>query len=284
MTETSVIEVGEWACFETCPVRTESGTLSVRVGGSSSRPPILFNHSILTSSAIWHRQAELLVAQGHRVVCIDMRGHGASESSLAPYAMDDLVADTVAVLDALAIERVHQVGVSLGGMIATGMGLHHPDRLVSLVICGACADAPAPFVAAWDERILLARNDGMRGLIRQTAYRWFGAGYLASHDSIAEALDECMSQTSVEGFVGCAQAIQSLDYLKSVASIEVPTALVVGARDETLIQPMRDLARLMPRAELAVIDAAGHLPQVDMPEQFDQLLLRHLALSVGSTA
>ena len=284
MTEASVIDVGEWAGFETCPVRTENGTLSVRVGGSNSNPPVLFNHSILTSSAIWHRQAELLVAEGYRVVCSDMRGHGASHSHPGPYSMDELVADTVAVLDALAIERVHQVGVSQGGMIAIGMGLHHPDRLASLVICAARADAPAPFVAAWDERIFLARTEGMRVLIRQTADRWFGAWYLASHDDIAEALDECMDQTSLEGFVGCAQAIQGLDYLKGVASIDVPTALVVGARDETLLQPMRDLALLMPRAELTVIDDAGHLPQVDKPERFDQVLLRHLALPVGSTA
>ncbi len=179
MAETSVIDVGEWAEFETRVVRTEHGALSVRVGGAGSELPVLFGHSILTSSAIWHRQAKLLVAEGHRVVCIDMRGHGASTCDPGPYVMDELVADTVAVLDALSIERVHQVGVSLGGMLAIGMGLHHSDRLASLVICAARADAPAPFVAAWQDRIALARNSGLRVLICQTADRWFGAEYLA---------------------------------------------------------------------------------------------------------
>jgi 3-oxoadipate enol-lactonase len=272
-----VIDMGDWPGFQRRAIPGPAGPLSIRLGGPGIGPAVLLNHSILTSSAIWRRQASLLASQGFRVICLDMRGHGMSPASKGPYAMDDLVADNITVLDALGIDRVHYVGVSQGGMTGFGLGLHYSDRLASLCIIAARADAPATFAAGWDDRIALARSKGIDALAAPTAERWSSKAFLDEHPDLAENLLACIRQTSLDGFVGCAQAIQGLNYLDQLDRIETPTTLLIGTRDETLLQPMRDLAPLIAGAEFQTIEGAGHLPQLDQPERLERLLLSHLA-------
>ena len=276
MTEPPVIDAGEWPGFQQRRIVGAAATLNVRVGGAAAGSPVVLNHSILTSSAVWRRTAQLLADQGFRVICVDTRGHGESPAGPAPYAMDDLVADNLMVLDALGIERVHFVGVSLGGMTGLGLGVRYPERLESLCVIGARADAPAPFAASWDERIDTARRLAVAALAAPTVERWFGPGFAETLPDVSQRLLDCISHTSVEGFVGCARAIQGLDYLGGAAQIAARTTLLIGANDSALMQPMRDLALQIPGATFEVIEGAGHLPQVDRPGPTDAAILRHL--------
>jgi 3-oxoadipate enol-lactonase len=276
VTEAALINVDDWSGFDRHTVQGAAGLLGVRIGNRPVTRTALFNHSILTGSAIWHRQALRLLADGWRVICVDTRGHGQSAASPAPYTMDDLVRDNIAVLDALGIAKVHYVGVSQGGMTGFGLGIRHADRIASLLIVAARADAPQLFAAAWDDRIALVRAKGIDALAGPTAERWFGADYLTGHPEVASNLLTCIRQTSTEGFIGCAQAIQGLNYLDHVAALTMPVSLLIGSRDEALLEPMRQLAKILPHSEYVEIAGAGHLPQIDRPAEFDQALFRHL--------
>lgn len=252
------------------------GDVAIYVQGDTAAPVVFMTHSILSASMMWEAQAELLAANGWRVIRADTRGHGASQASAAPYAMNDLVADTVAVLDALQIARVHYVGLSLGGMSGFGLGMHHADRLLSLCVCDARADAPAAFAAPWDDRIAIAAQHGCAALAESTTERWFGQAFLQAHPSIAHGFRGTAAATSLEGFVGCARAIQKLDYLPDLGRITTPTTLIVGANDGPLPQAMRDIQAMIAGATLEVIPGAGHLPNIDQPDAFNAALLRHL--------
>lgn len=276
MTEASLVDTNEWPGFARRTVQGPAGPLSIRLGNEAGAETVLFNHSILTGSAIWHRQARLLADAGWRVICLDTRGHGRSTASPAPYTMDDLVRDNIAVLDALGIAKAHYVGVSQGGMTGFGLGIGYADRIASLFICAARADAPAPFAAAWDDRIALVRAKGIDALAGPTAERWFGSDFLSNSPAIAADLLTCIRETSAEGFIGCAQAIQGLNYLGGASSMTMPVSLVIGHRDEALLEPMRELSKIVPNNEYMEIGGAGHLPQIDRPAEFDQILLRHL--------
>lgn len=276
MIEFPVIDINEWPGFKRHMLEGPAGPLSVREGGKPDGEVVLFNHSILTGSAIWHQQARLLVETGWRVLCLDTRGHGQSPAVPAPYTMSDLVLDNVAILDALNIERVHYVGVSQGGMTGIGLGIQHGNRIASLCICSARADAPQPFAAAWNDRIALVREKGINPLAEPTAERWFGADFLSTHPTVASDLLACVRQTSAEGFIGCAQAIQGLDYLKNLQTITVPTSLIIGSRDDALLEPMRQISKVLSHCEYREINGAGHLPQIDRPADFHHELLKHL--------
>lgn len=251
------------------------GPIALELFGEVGAPAVLMTHSILSSSLMWGEQAALLATRGYFVVCADTRGHGASGAPPGPYAMADLVADSVAALDALGLDKVHYIGLSLGGMSGFGLGISHADRLRSLVLCDARADAPPAFAAPWDDRIATARSQGCAALAAPTLERWFGKAFLDARPELARRFHAAATNTSVEGFVGCARAIQGLDYLADVGRIDVPTTLVVGANDGPLPQAMADLAARIPGAQQEVIADAGHLPNVDQAGAFNAALLRH---------
>ncbi|QIG96634.1 MULTISPECIES: alpha/beta fold hydrolase [unclassified Bradyrhizobium] len=274
-TEPAPIVSAAWQGFVRHDVQGQAGRLSVRAGGPERGTPVLLCHSILTSSAIWHRQAIALAGRGYRVLALDSRGHGHSEAPRGPYTMDDLVADAVAVLDHFGIRQAHVIGVSQGGMTAFGLGVRHPDRLLSLCAIAARADAPPPFAAAWDDRIALARERGIAPLAAPTAERWFEPAFLAARPAITAALLNCINETNPEGFIGCARAIQDLAYLDGVKTMRLPLTMIVGARDQLLVQPMTELAAML-SCRLTIIPGAGHLPQVDHPDEVDTVIDGHL--------
>ena len=84
-----------------------------------------------------------------------------------------------------------------------------------------------------------------------------------------------MGATQVEGFVGCARAIQTLNYLPQAASIQAPTTLLTGANDGVFPQVMAGLCEVIPNAKLEIIADAGHLPNIDQPIAFNAALMRH---------
>ena len=260
------------------------GEIAVSVQGPASAPAVLMAHSVLSSGMMWEAQATLLAAKGWRVIRADTRGHGESAAPAAPYAMHDLVADSIAVLDALKIARAHYVGLSLGGMSGLGLGIHHPKRLLSLCICDARADMPPAFAAPWDERIAIAQKQGCAALADATIERWFGKAFLDANPVIAQKFRAAASATSVEGFIGCARAIQGLAYLGAVSRITTPTTLIVGANDGPLPQAMQALQGLIKGAVIEVVPQAGHLPNIDQPTAFNAALMRHFYKnSQGST-
>lgn len=258
-------------------VRASQGELAIRLQGDPEMPAVVMTHSILSSAAMWDEQAALLAARGWYVVRIDTAGHGDSPvPSAAALTMDDLAADTISVLDALSLSRAHYVGLSLGGMSGFGLGIHHGNRLISMVLCDARADAPPAFVAPWDERIALAQQHGTcEPLAKPTIERWFGRSFMTEKVDIAQRFEVIAAATSVDGFVACARAIQGLDYLSSVDSISVPVTMVVGSNDGVLPEAMRELQQRIRGSVLETIPNAGHLPNIDQPEAFNAALLRH---------
>lgn len=258
-------------------LRGAAGDIAVLVQGPVQGAAVLMTHSILSSSMMWDLQAQLLADRGYRVIRADTRGHGQSQASPAPYTMQDLVDDSVAVLDGLGIARAHYVGLSLGGMSGFGLGILHPDRVMSLCLCDARADMTPAMAAPWDERIAIAQATGCAGLAQATAERWFGRAFLDAHPAIEQQFLQAIASTSVAGFEGCARAIQGLDYLGRVGQIQTLTTLIVGANDGPLPQAMQALKDLIAGAAIDVIADAGHLPNIDQPAAFNAALLRHFA-------
>jgi pimeloyl-ACP methyl ester carboxylesterase len=102
-------------------------------------PTVVFQHGLFSRGRHWKRYGYVdALANDHRVVVVDGLGHGESDKphDVALYAQPERAGDLVAVFDAIGAERVHLVGYSMGGWIATGVARHHPDRLASLTIGG----------------------------------------------------------------------------------------------------------------------------------------------------
>lgn len=260
---------------DTRTIQVGDASLAIVEDGPLHAPCVIFSHSIMTTHAMWQRQFELLRQAGFRVIAYDARGHGASTVSPPPYTMRQLGDDVIALMDAMEIDAAHLVGLSLGGMIAFDLAARQPRRLSSAVICDARADAPESFAAPWDERIALARTQGMQALASPTIARWFGAAARESEE--ARAVHRLICDTPVEGFVGTALALKEFDFLAGLDGIRLPVTLICGDDDGVLPAEMASLARRIPDAVLEMIPAAGHLPNIENPASFDAALMRHFS-------
>jgi 3-oxoadipate enol-lactonase len=251
--------------------------LAAYVAGPEDAEAVLFNTSILTDSRVWKDQAARALALGYRVVCVDFRGHGASSPFSPPYTMQGLIADNISIFDELNIDRAHLVGVSMGGMVGLGFGILHPERIQSLTLCATRGDAPAAFAAGWDERIALATKEGTGVLVQSTCERWLGTNYV-SHPAYG-LIAQMIQDTSTEGFVGGAQAIQKLDFLGDAGKVVAPTLLIVGQNDAGMLQPMHALREAINGARFETLANAGHLPQFDDVNKFNELLFDHMFIN-----
>jgi pimeloyl-ACP methyl ester carboxylesterase len=95
-----------------------------------------------------------LTSAGYQVLAFDNRGVAPSSSPSAPYSVDDLVTDTLRLLDHLGLDRVRIAGHSMGGWVAESMAIHHPDRLRGAVLMGSCNAG-----TAWERTITTVERD-----------------------------------------------------------------------------------------------------------------------------
>ena len=257
-------------------IPTTWGNIAITEQGDQTAPAVILSHSILASKMMWDEQLAVLATAGWRAIAIDTRGHGESSATTPPYTLDELGLDVITVMDQLGLQKAHFVGLSLGGMIGFGVGIHHATRLASLCICDARADAPTPFCNQWNERMEIAKREGCQALALPTTERWFGKAFLETHPTVAARFQKTISETSLNGYLGCAQAIQQLPYLEQLNKIAVRTTLIVGSNDAPLPETMKDIQGRIPGASLEVIPNAGHLPNIDQASAFNAALLRHL--------
>ena len=247
---------------------TTAKGLFTRVDGGGDRPWLVLGHSLASDHGMWDGEVPAL-AERYRVLRFDMRGHGASTPPLGAYRFGDLVDDVIAVMDHHGVAAASFMGLSLGGMTGLGLALAHPERVERLVCCAARADAPDMFRRAWDERYELVTRRGTEGLVDSTLERWLTASFRAAHPAAVAKVAAGIRGTSDQGYKACIAALKSLDYLKDLGTLRVPTLYVAGAADESIpLAVMEEMARVTPGARLAVVRDAGHIININQPEAF----------------
>lgn len=252
-------------------VKVEGGSLfaCINEADRGDAPSILLSNGLATTHRLWDAQVAFLAGR-YNVMRYDTRGHGDSDVPAAPYRLDQLVDDALAVLDHFDVAEAAFMGISLGGMTGIGLALSHPDRVTRLVCCDARADAPAAFLGAWQERIAVIERDGVASLAAPTLERWLSPAFGASHPGEVERLAAMIRDTPRDGYVGCVAVLWQLDYLARLGELRVPTLYVVGSEDGAApVAVMDDMARRTPGGELVVIDGSAHLPNVDNSAAFN---------------
>jgi 3-oxoadipate enol-lactonase len=242
-------------------------------GQGAGAPWVVFSNSMLTDLTVWDAQVAVLQDR-FRILRYDQRGHGRSDPPEGPCTLDLLGADLAAVLDHFEVESCAFVELSMG--VPTGLHLvgHQPHRVSRMVLSdGQSATAPNGF-ASWGARIDEAREIGMEAVAAATMERWFSAGFRATGG--AEAVHRAAAATSLEGYIGCAQALQAYDFRAVLGGISVPVLLTAGADDGAMPASMQAMAGAIPGAVLKLIPEAGHIPCVEQAEAFNRHLLAFL--------
>ena len=252
------------------------------VEGPADAPAVLFAHPLGVTHRLWDATAAVL-RDRYRVVRYDVRGHGASEAPPGPYALAAMADDVRELLDSLALDAVHFVGMSMGGCIAMAFALAYPARVRSLVLCDTTACYGAGVTPMWEDRIRLAETAGMTPeLVERTMAIWFSADYRARQKDVVDRVAGMLAATDPRGYAASIRAIGWADQRDHIGAIRTPTLVVVGEHDPgTPVAMSREIVARIPGARLVLLPGALHCAPVEAADAFHRELGRFLDASAS---
>ncbi|WP_427022992.1 alpha/beta fold hydrolase [Aureimonas ureilytica] len=229
------------------PMPNQTGFASVngiemffRVYGHGS--PILLIHGGLSDSRVWRAQIAALSAD-HMIILADSRGQGRSTRTEEPITYDLMSADYLELLDRLGIEKTDLVGWSDGGIIGLDLAINHPERLSRIFI--QAANATPAGVKHYDPKTAVVPE-------------------LKHYDNVADEIEALWANEP--NFSD-----------QELASIRVPTEIVIGDHDEAISRRHTEyLARTIPGARLVVLPDVGHSAPLEDPEGYAEAVLSFL--------
>ena len=243
--------------------------------GPDQAPTVCITHSLASDGGSWAEQVPALLQAGFRVLRIDMRGHGGSDPAPGDYTMRGLADDVAQVLDGLGLQRVHYIGLSIGGMIGQAFALAHGQRLISAMWCDTLPASPSGARAAWDERIGIVRGaNSLAPLAEPTLERWFTDAFKAKNPGRWRQIRDTVAGTTPAGYLGCCAAILNFDFVAQLPSIRLPVLVLCGSDDPgTPAAENRRIAGLVPGARYEEIAGMKHFPNVEAPDAFNRIML-----------
>jgi pimeloyl-ACP methyl ester carboxylesterase len=269
------------------PTITTGDGVRLHVDGAGAGAPLLFIHEFAGDHRSWEPQVRYF-GRDYRCVTYAARGYPPSDVPADPaaYSQQRAVDDAVAVLDALAIERAHVVGLSMGGFTALHLTLQRPDRVRAAVVAGAgygamperaeafraeCAATAAAFETEGAERVAQRYAVGPARVQFQNknprGWAEFAAA-LAGHSSLGSAL-------TMRGV----QAGRPLLYTlrDELSRVRTPVLLLAGDEDEGCLETALMLKRAIPTSGLAILPQTGHTANLEEPDLFNATVNRFLA-------
>ena len=242
--------------------------VAYRFDGPENGHVILIANSLMSDLSMWDWNVPAL-ADRYRVLRYDKRGHGGSQTTPAPYSIPQLADDAVALLDALKIDKVHFIGLSMGGMIGQQLGARYPERVYSLSLCDTASEMPPRNL--WEERFEIARKDGIPGLVDGTIKRWFTTPFIERAPQDIEKVRQMILGTGVEGYIGCASAVRDMAQTTMLLKIKAPTLILTGRQDPACtVDQAIVLNRMIDGSKMVILEEAAHLSNIEQPEAFNR--------------
>jgi pimeloyl-ACP methyl ester carboxylesterase len=273
----------------------------------------VFANSLLTDFKLWSLVLPWFIAKGYNILLLSQRGHGKStlpppplgeQSDKRTVTIPSLASDIHHILHHLKIPTPIKsiIGVSQGGATSLAFAAQFPDEIQSIVVCDTGPRTPAGNNTAWEERIRLVGGDqlsGMKRLADVTVPRWFPLGSKVFSNenqgeggkARAEWISSMIRETSVDGFEAGAGALSSYDTV-SLGILDSPVQNVlllaggldgngkVGSSLGRFGDDWNERRRLgvgdIRGVEFVLVEGAGHLPMVDEPEAFCEVVDKFL--------
>jgi pimeloyl-ACP methyl ester carboxylesterase len=232
-------------------------------------PALVLLHAFPLDRSMWDREVRVLADAASPIIAASFPGFGLSELPARQPTLDDYADAVIGVMDAARVDGAAIAGLSMGGYVAFAIWRRHKKRVERLALIDTKAEGDTPEAAA--NRVRLAatiREHGVEALLR-TPPKWLRDGsphWDALKATIRAQNKEAVAQASV------AMSTRA-DSVKDLATIDVPTAVIVGEADAiTPLANSTTIANAIPNATLAVIPDAGHISNIDAPEAFEKAM------------
>lgn len=248
-----------------------------REAGPAGAELVVLLHGLGGSRIAWEPQLVSLSAAGYLAAAWDMPGYGASTPP-REWSFDALAAQAATWIRGFGSGAAHVVGLSMGGMVALHLALAEPALVRSLVL----SDTSPAFgfdgstdAETWIESRLAPIRAGATPASMATSV--LSSIMSPASPAVADAA-AAMARIGTDAFEGAVRCVALHDVRRRLADISAPTLVVVGELDrETPPSYARHLASAIPRSRYVEIAGAGHISNLERPEQFNAALLDFLA-------
>lgn len=266
--------------------RALNGSAALHWQEQGEGEPLLLIMGLGGSSQAWYRLLPHLDGR-LRVVSFDNRGTGQSSRVCGRLTLGDMVADALAVMDDAGLDDAHVLGVSMGGMIAQRIALDHPGRVRSLIL-GCTTPQAGAGIPPW--RLISAA--AVRGLAPGLATSLLVPALYAERTrrEAPERIEQDLElrrrdATPPQTILAQMLAVATHDTRARLGELEgLPVTVIHGDEDALVpVQRGRQLAKLIPGAQLAEIPGTGHLLLTDAEAAVLAAIDTHLT-AVGAVA
>lgn len=258
-----------------------AGTVNAAVAGEG--PPLFLFHSLLSDRASFDAIVPEL-AKSFRMIVPELPGFGRSQAVTGGLAT---VADRMAEMVRQASDGKDAIvlGNGYGGFVALQMAIRHPGIATKLVLadCGAAFSEPGR--EAFRNMAAASKTRGLSAITDVAMRRLFAPEFQAAHPDLMQDRRETFLRTNPEVFRAACDALAALDLRPELGKVQVPVLVLVGEHDEATPPPMsRELAAGLPQACLKIIPGCAHVPQLQSPRLFLDVIGDFLPVTSAATA
>ncbi len=272
---------------------TEVDGLHVRylTAGTSGSDVLLLHGASPDCASLSWRESILELSERHRVLAVDLPGHGRSGKPELAYSTDYYVGFLERFMDNVGLKRASLIGLSMGGAVSLGYSIENAERVDKLVLVdshGLRNRPPLPGVSHLLTRVRpIART--YSALLRNRGFLKWGLGRFVcgspAHVS-EELVDEVLAQVRNPDTARVSTAIREAevgpggtraDYFERLSEVRVPTLIVHGQKDKLIpVSCAMDAPREMPDSRLKIFEDCGHWPPRELSEEFNRVVSRFL--------
>lgn len=238
--------------------------------------PLVLIGGFSTDHTMWTPIVEIL-QQFYQVTVFDNRGAGQTDAPASKYSILQMANDTAVLCEVLNIKQAHFIGNSMGGFILQELARQNPQLIKTAIISNSTLTLEAVFniyVGAQFE--LLKANAPLRSLIHASCCWAFSYDFLVKRNMLDILIEEGLNNPypfTLTGYEGQYAAVNGFDAREWAKNIRVPTLVIGGDQDLIFSEPsIKLLADTIPNSSYYCFSTCGHLPMVEYPEQFSQLV------------
>jgi len=255
---------------------SDNARIFYKIEGASDAEVVCLSHCFGSNHQYW--DCHLPAVQGYRILRYDGRGHGQSDCPAGPYSLSLLTCDVIELIDSLAIERMHFVGVSMGGMIGQTLALSHAERLLSLTLANSPCNYTDAQVSLWHERAQTVVDSGIDSVKPALMRRWFTDQAAIARTPGYAFIDRAFSNFSADSFAANTAAISQINTRNELHRINVPTLLFGSPDDPGVPVDVSELmAERIPDSRLHWLAPSRHLATLEQVDPFNNILRGFLA-------
>jgi 3-oxoadipate enol-lactonase len=257
-------------------------TVNYFIAGEGEAIVLIHGHPF--DHTMWQPQIDAF-SHKYKVIVPDLRGYG--NSSLPENGktrFEDYATDILLLLDNLQIDTFQVAGLSMGGQLAMETYRQAPSRVKSLILADTFAGLDTPEAKkARNEGADRMEREGMGGYANESIHKMIKAAHVITMPEVAAHVMRMMTTTNPKAAATAMRArSERIDYLNEVLPrIEVSVLIVVGRQDEfTPVAKAEEMHAAIPGSKLVIIEDAGHMPNLERPEEFNTVVLDFLAGTV----